>query len=174
MQDRAFPGAPLESSGPSLVFRPVPPEGEPGAGRRRGFRERRRNRHGRGLRGDILPSVLPASRTRAERFEDWVFDAADRLQDLNGSKLDGVEYAVEEIPPGLEQMLREGGRPPQGQYTPGAPGRAPRITVYRRVVETGAASPAELQDLVHDIVVEYTALMLGVAPESLDPYYRGY
>ncbi|MGT2463828.1 metallopeptidase family protein [Sinomonas atrocyanea] len=66
------------------------------------------------------------------------------------------------------------GPPPQGQYTPGAPGRAPRITVYRRVVETGASSPAELQDLVHDIVVEYTALMLGVAPETLDPYYRGY
>lgn len=118
--------------------------------------------------------MLPASRTRAERFEDWVFDAADRLQDLNGSKLDGVEYAVEEIPPGLEQMLREGGRPPQGQYTPPGPGRAPRITIYRRVVETAAGSPAELQDVVHDIVVEYTALMLGVAPESLDPYYRGY
>lgn len=174
MQDSRFTGAPLGSDGPSLSIRPVPPEGEPGAGRRRSFRERRRNRHGRGLRGELLPSVLPASRTRAERFEDWVFDAADRLQDLNGSKLDGVEYAVEEIPPGLEQMLRDGGTPPQGQYTPGGPGRAPRITVYRRVVETGAGSPGELQDLVHDIVVEYTALMLGVAPESLDPYYRGY
>lgn len=174
MQDRSFSGGPSDPGGPTLSIRAVPPEGELAAERRRGFRQRRRNRHGRGLRGEILPSVLPASRTRAERFEDWVFDAADRLQELNSPKLDGVEYAVEEIPPGLEQMLRDGGRPPQGQYTPGAAGRAPRITIYRRVVETGASSPTELQDLVHDIVVEYTALMLGVAPETLDPYYRGY
>jgi hypothetical protein len=173
MQDRSSAhGSGAEGS--SLRIGAVPEAGEPGAGRRRSFRERRRNRHGRGLRGEILPAVLPAARTRAERFEDWVFDAAERLQDLNGSKLDGVEYAVEEIPPGLEQLLVEGGRVPQGKYTPGGPGRAPRITVYRRVVETEAGSRAELQDVVHDIVVEYTALMLGVAPESLDPYYRGY
>ncbi|WP_369046914.1 metallopeptidase family protein [Sinomonas sp. P10A9] len=174
MQDRSIVGDSPDSGGPSLSIRAVPPQDELEAVHHRTFRARRRNRHGRGLRGEILPSVLPASRTRAERFEDWVFEAADRLQDLNGSKLDGVEYAVEEIPPGLEQMLRDGGRPPQGHYTPGAAGRAPRITVYRRVVETGAGSPAEIQDLVHDIVVEYTALMLGVAPETLDPYYRGY
>lgn len=174
MQDRSILGDSPDSGGPSLSIRAVPPNDEPEAVIHRTFRERRRNRHGRGLRGEILPSVLPASRTRGERFEDWVFEAADRLQDLNGSKLDGVEYAVEEIPPGLEQMLRDGGRPPQGKYTPGAAGRAPRITVYRRVVETGTGSPAEIQDLVHDIVVEYTALMLGVAPETLDPYYRGY
>ncbi|GAB4099066.1 metallopeptidase family protein [Sinomonas halotolerans] len=102
-----------------------------------------------------------------------MFDAADRLQELRGSELDGVEYAVEEIPPGLERLLREGGRPAQGRYTPGGRGRAPRITVYRRVVETAAGSPAEAQELVHDVVVEYTALMLNVAPETLDPYYRG-
>ncbi|WP_245827982.1 metallopeptidase family protein [Sinomonas mesophila] len=173
MQDRSSPAAPREPlPGHSLSIRPVPPAGEPGAGQSRGFRSRRRNRHGRGLRGEILPAVLPASRTRAERFEDWVFDAADRLQDIRGSELDGVEYAVEEIPPGLEQLLRDGGRPPQGHFTPGGRGRAPRITVYRRVVETAAGTQAELQDLVHDVVVEYTALMLNVAPETLDPYYR--
>jgi hypothetical protein len=173
MQDRSLAHG-SGAEGGSLRIRAVPAADEPSGRGRRSFRERRRNRHGRGLRGEILPAVLPASRTRAERFEDWVFDAAERLQDLNGSRLDGVEYAVEEIPPGLEQILVERGRVPQGKYAPGGAGRAPRITIYRRVVETEAGARTELQDLVHDIVVEYTALMLGVAPETLDPYYRGY
>jgi len=46
------------------------------------------------------------------------------------------------------------------------------ITLYRRVVEQGCGSREELQDLVHDVVVEHTAEMLGVAPETLDPVYR--
>ena len=48
----------------------------------------------------------------------------------------------------------------------------PVITLYRRVVEQACGTRDELQDLVHDVVVEYTAEMLGVPPESLDPVYR--
>jgi predicted Zn-dependent protease with MMP-like domain len=59
-----------------------------------------------------------------------------------------------------------------GSYTPGVRGEAPMITVYRRVVEQTAGTREELQDLVHDVVVEYTAEMLGVPPETLDPVYR--
>lgn len=121
-----------------------------------------------------MPAILPGSRTRGERFEDWVLDSADRLQELRGSELDNVEYVVEEIPPGLETILREGGHPPQGSLTRPSRGRPARITIYRRVVETEAPSTAEAQDLVHDVVVEYTAALLNVEPESLDPYYRGY
>lgn len=168
MQDRSVPGP---ASG--LSIRPLPPEGELSRGRR-GFRDRRRNRHGRGLRGEIMPAILPGSRTRGERFEDWVLDSADRLQELRGSELDNVEYVVEEIPPGLEKILREGGRAPQGSVSRAARGRPARITIYRRVVETEAPVPGEAQDLVHDVVVEYTAALLNVEPETLDPYYRGY
>ncbi|KHL02255.1 hypothetical protein LK10_13370 [Sinomonas humi] len=121
-----------------------------------------------------MPAILPGSRTRGERFEDWVLDSADRLQELRGSELDNVEYVVEEIPPGLEKILRDGGRVPQGNVARAAQGRPARITIYRRVVETEAPSPSEAQDLVHDVVVEYTAVLLNVEPESLDPYYRGY
>ncbi|WP_234864879.1 metallopeptidase family protein [Sinomonas albida] len=121
-----------------------------------------------------MPAILPGSRTRGERFEDWVLDSADRLQEIRGNELEGVEYVVEEIPPGLEQILREGGRPPQGSVTRPTREEPARITVYRRVVETEAPSASEAQDLVHDVVVEYTAALLNVAPETLDPYYRGY
>ncbi|WP_458107104.1 metallopeptidase family protein [Arthrobacter sp. R3-55] len=138
----------------------------------RGFRRRRRNRHGRGLRGELMLPSLPGFRTRAERFDDMVLDSAERLQDMWGQQLDGVLFAVDEIPPNLEQLVAQGGPAPLGAYTPGGRGEAPMITVYRRVVEQGSNTREELQDLVHDVVVEYTAEMLGVPPETLDPVYR--
>lgn len=119
----------------------------------------------------MLPN-LPGFRTRSERFDDMVLDSAERLQDMWGKQLDGVLFAVDEIPPNLEQLVATGNTAPMGSYTPGGRGEAPMITVYRRVVEQGAASREELQDLVHDVVVEYTAEMLGVPPETLDPVYR--
>ncbi|MET3367091.1 metallopeptidase family protein [Arthrobacter sp. M2012083] len=138
----------------------------------RGFRRRRRNRHGRGLRGELMLPNLPGFRTRSERFDDMVLDSAERLQDMWGKQLDGVLFAVDEIPPNLEHLVATGNTAPMGSYTPGGRGDAPMITVYRRVVEQGAATREELQDLVHDVVVEYTAEMLGVPPETLDPVYR--
>ncbi|MDR6637561.1 MULTISPECIES: metallopeptidase family protein [Paenarthrobacter] len=138
----------------------------------RSFRRRRRNRHGRGLRGELMLANLPGFRTRSERFDDMVLDSAERLQDMWGKQLDGVLFAVDEIPPDLEQLVATGGTAPMGSYTPGGRGEAPMITIYRRVVVQGANTREELQDLVHDVVVEYTAEMLGVPPETLDPVYR--
>ncbi len=138
----------------------------------RGFRRRRRNRHGRGLRGELMLPNLPGFRSRSERFDDMVLDSAERLQDMWGKQLDGVLFAVDEIPPNLEQLVAEGTAAPMGSCTPGGRGEAPMVTVYRRVVEQTATGREELQDLVHDVVVEYTAEMLGVPPETLDPVYR--
>src|SRR6478736_2077949 len=117
----------------------------------KGFRQRRRNRHGRGLRGELMLPTLPGYRTRSDRFDDFV---------------------LEEIPPGLEQLVAEGTPAPMGSYTPATAEDGPVITLYRRVVEQACGSREELQDLVHDVVVERTAEMLGVPPESLDPVYR--
>ncbi|MDR7161179.1 metallopeptidase family protein [Arthrobacter sp. BE255] len=138
----------------------------------RSFAMRRRNRHGRGLRGELMLPTHPAYRTRSDRFDDMVLDSAQRLHDIWGKTLDGVRFAVDEIPPQLEQLVAEAGAAPMGSYTPATPGEGPVITLYRRVVEQGCASREELQDLVHDVVVEHTAEMLGVAPETLDPVYR--
>jgi predicted Zn-dependent protease with MMP-like domain len=99
-------------------------------------------------------------------------DSAQRLHDIWGKPLDGVRFAVDEIPPNLEQLLAEGSPAPLGCYTPGTEDEGPIITLYRRVVEQACPVKEELQDLVHDVVVEHTAEMLGVAPETLDPVYR--
>ncbi|WP_354242549.1 metallopeptidase family protein [Arthrobacter sp. UYEF20] len=136
------------------------------------FSQRRRNRHGRGLRGELTLPTLPGYRTRSERFDDYVLDSAQRLHDIWGKTLDGVRFAVDEIPPGLEQLVSDGTPAPMGAYTPATAEEGPVITLFRRVVEQACGSREELQDLVHDVVVEHTAEMLGVPPESLDPVYR--
>jgi hypothetical protein len=99
-------------------------------------------------------------------------DSAQRLHDIWGKPLDGVRFAVDEIPPNLEQLVADGSPAPLGCYTPATEDQGPIITLYRRVVEQACPVKEELQDLVHDVVVEHTAEMLGVAPETLDPVYR--
>ncbi|SFU02542.1 metallopeptidase family protein [Arthrobacter sp. ov118] len=136
------------------------------------FRQRRRNRHGRGLRGELMLPTLPGYRTRSDRFDDLVLDSAERLHDIWGKPLDGVRFAVDEIPPGLEQLVADHTPAPMGAFTAATAEEGPVITLYRRVVEQACGGRDELQDLVHDVVVEYTAEMLGVPPESLDPVYR--
>ncbi|UEL29636.1 metallopeptidase family protein [Pseudarthrobacter sp. L1SW] len=136
------------------------------------FAMRRRNRHGRGLRGEVVLPTHPGYRTRSDRFDDMVMDSAQRLHDIWGKTLDGVRFGVDEIPPDLEQLAANPSPVPMGSYTPAAGGEGPMITVYRRVVEQASPGPEELQDLIHDVVVEHTAEMLGVAPETLDPVYR--
>ncbi|MBX7442778.1 MULTISPECIES: metallopeptidase family protein [unclassified Arthrobacter] len=148
---------------------PVGPGTEPVG---RSFSRRRRNRHGRGLRGEVVLPTHPGHRTRSDRFDDMVLDSAQRLHDIWGKTLDGVRFGVDEIPPDLEELAANAAPVPMGSYTPAAGGEGPMITVYRRVVEQACSTVEELQDLVHDVVVEHTAEMLGVAPETLDPVYR--
>jgi predicted Zn-dependent protease with MMP-like domain len=138
----------------------------------KGFMARRRNRHGRGLRGEVMLPTHPGYRTRSDRFDDMVLDSAQRLHDIWGKTLDGVRFGVDEIPPDLEQLAANSVPAPMGAYTPATDEDGPMITVYRRVVEQTCGGADDLQDLVHDVVVEHTAEMLGVAPETLDPVYR--
>jgi predicted Zn-dependent protease with MMP-like domain len=68
-------------------------------GPQRPARIRRRDRHGRGLRGVLVPPEVPLHRTRAERFDDLVLQAVARLEPQWEAHLSGIEFVVEEIPP---------------------------------------------------------------------------
>lgn len=129
---------------------------------------RRRDRRGRGIRGPLVPASLPAHRTRAERFDDLVLDSVERLEARWGRYLDGVEFAVEDVPPSNPAPWESGGVP-LGRSFPSQPGLPPRIVVYRRPVESRAIDSDELADLVHEVVVEQVAQMLGRSPDEVDP-----
>ncbi len=133
---------------------------------------RRRDRRGRGLRGPLLPASLPAFRTRAERFDDLVLAAVERLEKRWSRQLDGAEFAVEDVPPSQPAPWEHGGVP-LGRYFPADAGLPPRIVVYRRPVETRALDAEELEDLVRDVVVEQVAHLLARSPDEVDPEYSG-
>jgi predicted Zn-dependent protease with MMP-like domain len=142
-------------------------------------RIRRRDRHGRGLRGLLAPPQVPLYRTRAQRFDDLVLQAVSRLEPRWETELAGVEFAVEEIP-AADLPDDEPDPVPLGRLDPGTagspqpdnPARPARIVLYRRPLMARADGEEELAELVLDVVVEQFARLLGVDPESVDPGYQ--
>ena len=133
---------------------------------------RRRDRRGRGLRGALMPSSVPASRTRAERFDDLVLDAVDDLDPRWREPLAAVEVAVEDVPP-ADPSPWEAGEVPLGRVFPADRGLPARVVVYRRPVEARSQGPADLADLVRTVVVEQLAHVLEVEPPRAGPRLRG-
>lgn len=139
---------------------------------RRPWRDRR-DRHGRGLRGRLVPANVPLSRTKAEIFDDLVLDTVEALERRFAKELSGVEFAVEDVPPDLnvyDSDVLEDGEVPLARLLPGGPGRhnvPPRIVLYRRPLEFRAFDRDDLADLVHDVIIEQVANLLGMDPEDL-------
>lgn len=129
---------------------------------------RRRDRHGRGLRGPLTPPQAPISRTRAERFDDLVADEVRRLARRWERELARVEFAVEEVP---DLSPAFDGPVPLGATRPGEGGVPVRIVVFRRPVEARAVDERDVTRLIRDLLVEEVADLLGLSPESVDPSY---
>ncbi|MDQ1295365.1 MAG: hypothetical protein QG608_3250 [Actinomycetota bacterium] len=134
-------------------------------------RRRHRDRHGHGLRTPLLPQHVPAWRSRSARFDDRVLDAVERLERRWSAELDGVEVAVEDVPPS-DPAPWEDNEIPLGRLFPSNGELPARIVVYRRPVETRAPDEEDLGPLVHDVVVEQVAHLLQIPPEQVDPRYR--
>jgi predicted Zn-dependent protease with MMP-like domain len=141
---------------------------------------RRRDRHGRGLRGLLVPPGVPIYRSRSERFDDLVLTAVTQLEPRWEAELAGVEFAVEEIPPA--DVASDDPEPvPLARLDPGAghagdpdhPVTAARIVIYRRPLMARAEGDDELGELVLDVVVEEFARLLGLDPQIVDPGYPG-
>jgi predicted Zn-dependent protease with MMP-like domain len=152
--------------------------GENGA--RRLPQVRRRDRHGRGLRGRLVPPGVPLYRTRSQQFDDMVLDAVARLESRWEAELEGVEFAVQEVPE-ADELVDDSMPLPLARTVPGTPGSGDparpaaraRIVVYRRPLMARSENDSELSDLVFDVVVEEFANFLGLDPDSVDPGYRG-
>ncbi|MFE3183574.1 metallopeptidase family protein [Streptomyces violascens] len=148
-----------------------------GTGSRSG--PRRRDRHGRGMRGPVAPPQVPLSASRAETFRDLVLDSVERLE-RRWPQLAEVEFLVTDVPfkdsPGTaddggESAAWSDEAVPLGRALPAGKDRPARILVYRRPVEIRSKNRDERALLVHEVVVEQVAELLGLAPESVDPRY---
>jgi Uncharacterized protein conserved in bacteria len=127
------------------------------------------------MRGPLAPSHVPISRSRSERFDDLVLDAVDRLKPRWGKQLSAVEFAVEDVPPPEELVdgpARLASDPiPLGRAEPAASGDPAAVVIYRRPLEARARDREQLGAIVHDVVVEQVADLLGLSPETIDPGY---
>ncbi|MEO7448962.1 MAG: metallopeptidase family protein [Humibacillus sp.] len=128
---------------------------------------RARDRHGRGHRGPLAWPPVPMMTSRRDAFDDYVLDAAARLEATCGTAFPAVEFAVEDVPRGPAPWDHR--EVPLGRLYPSTASRPARIVVYRRPVETRVSDRRDVAALVADIVTEQVAGLLGVAPEELDP-----
>ncbi len=131
----------------------------------------RRDRHGRGLRGRLVPASVPLARTRAEVFDDLVLDTVESLERRYSQELADVEFAVEDVPPDLnvyDSDVLEDGQVPLARLLPSTGAEMPaRIVLYRRPLELRAQHRDDLADLVHDVIIEQVANLLGLDPDDI-------
>ena len=144
---------------------------------------RRASRHGREVRGPLLPRTVPGWRSRAERFDMAVLEAYEPIERQWSAELSTLDIAVDEIPrisprdpenvqfppevtadgPIALARLIPAGVDVRGQAT-----RA-RIVLFRKPIERRASDTLDLSDLLRDILVAQVATFLGVDPTVVDP-----
>lgn len=133
---------------------------------------RTRDRRGRGMRGPAVVPVdprTPVLRTRRQRFDQLVLDVVAPLDERWQRHLGLVEYAVEDAPMvpddwgdatvPLSSLVRGKGQAPT------------RLVLFRRPIEHRTQDRDELEAMVHAVVVEQMAELLGLTPDQVDERY---
>ena len=130
----------------------------------------------------LYPPTLPASKTRAERFDAMVLEALEPIEQRWGAELTDLDLAVDDVPEVDETspdevvwqagVLADVGVPlaqlvPAGVDPEGLPSRA-RIVLYRRPLEARARGGADLADLLHEVLIEQVAEYLNIEPDAVD------
>jgi predicted Zn-dependent protease with MMP-like domain len=141
------------------------------------------SRHGREIRGPLLPRDVPGWRSRAERFDMAVLEAYEPIERRFAERLTTLDVAVDEIPRIAPRDPENVQFPPEvvadgpialarlmpaGVDVRGNNTRA-RIVLFRKPIERRAKDNAELTELLHDILVAEVATYLGVEPSVIDP-----
>jgi len=136
----------------------------------------RRDRHGRGIRGPLVGRGVPIATAPADRFDRIASSAVEHVEHRWREQLAGVEFAVDLVPstdldpthPLLEGAIESGGVV-LAQIIPGHGRRPTHIVLYRKPIELRARSIEDLEDLIHDVVVQVIANYLGLDPDVVDP-----
>jgi predicted Zn-dependent protease with MMP-like domain len=144
-----------------------------------GRQRRRRDRHGRGLRGAIAPVGVPIARSSGDQFDELVLDAVEELERAWAKELAAVEFAVEDVPPAATtdtdiefnpEVVADGPVPLGRLYRRGVESiKSPVIVIYRRPIEARTADKSERADLVFAVVAELVAELLGRDLDEIDP-----
>jgi predicted Zn-dependent protease with MMP-like domain len=141
------------------------------------------SRHGREVRGPLLPPTVPGWRSRAERFDMAVLEAYEPIERRWQDRVSTLDVAVDEIPRISPRDPENVQFPPEvvadgpialarlipaGVDVRGNATRA-RIVLFRKPIERRAKDSVELTDLLHEVLVAQVATYLGVEPSVIDP-----
>lgn len=104
-----------------------------------------------------------------------MLDAVEHVETRWRNEMRTLDFAVEEVPPldvqwPVEDEIQSAGVPLARLLPPGG-GQPARVVLYRRPLELRALDRDDLEDMIHDIVVEEVAHFLGLDPETVDPGY---
>lgn len=136
---------------------------------------RRRDRHGRGLRGPLaLANPLtphraqpPRPSSRADFFADAVHAAVDRVAQQCPDALVGVTFGIEDVP--YFDTAWSGNQVPLAAAVEATPDRMGQVVVYRRPLEHRAVTRRGLRILVYRTIVEQLSALTGRSVSDIDP-----
>ena len=144
----------------------------------------RRDRHGHGVRGPLMPVSVPRYRTRSMDFDQAVLEAYAPLQNRFFDHLTGVDLAVDTIPrmrlrPDMimpDEIVADGpvplGRVLQaGVDRDGNPTRA-RIVIFRMPIEQRCTNATERAELLTMVLTALVAHYLNLDPRDIDPKFQ--
>ena len=128
----------------------------------------RRDRHGRGMRGPTLHPALPASRTRAQMFDDVIAWDLGTFRRHLGDRMEKLDFAVLDVPRSDPAPWEEG--VPLGRVVPfERPSKIEARIIFYRMPIIEAASRDPLPRLfIHSVVTNHLASALGEHPEDID------
>ena len=147
----------------------------------------RRDRHGRGVRGPLMPTKIPRYRRRPELFDAAVLEAYAPIQQQFAVELESLDIAVDTIPRMRLNMDWDSFPPevvvdgpvPLGRIIQagidihGYPTRA-RIVIFRMPIEQRVQGAKERQELLTIVLTQLVAQYLGITLEDIDPHFRSY
>ena len=141
----------------------------------------RHARHRRSLSDRHRRPVDGFRASSPDRFERIVTDAVGSLPPRLSAHLDGVEVAIEDIPPatlhdadGAVPLCRYDVAPPAAQAPAGHGRLRDRLVLYRRPLEARAMSHRDLGDLVRQTVSMQIARQVGIDDDPGDPGAPGW
>ncbi|MDU0967598.1 MAG: metallopeptidase family protein [Actinomycetaceae bacterium] len=129
----------------------------------------RPDRHGRGMRGVLVPPGLPGFRTRSEQFDELAIAAVSDIA-VEWEAVNDIEFAVEDVPPS-DPAPWEDHAVVFGRCFPAerAHHLKTRIVLYRLPIQGRCRTRDELRDTLRWVIVENVANALAVPPDALIP-----
>jgi predicted Zn-dependent protease with MMP-like domain len=121
----------------------------------------------------LAPAGVPIVTSASDRFDRIASEAVAHVEHRWRDQLADVEFAVDLVPtidpdvPVTDEIESAG--VPLARIFPASAATRTHIVLYRKPLELRALDLTDLEDLVHDVVVQVVADFLGLDPDVVDP-----